>query len=155
MIIAVTGPRPYKIGCQVIPSPVYNNIYKGIHNILSEKKPDKFLSGFAMGVDLWAAQIAFKLNIPVKAVIPFPDQDKMYEEKYKKIYAKFLAKSESHIISESYYPAVYQDRNEYMVDECDLLIAVFHDSLIKSGTRNCIAYAKAQKKEIIIVNPFL
>lgn len=44
-----------------------------------------------------------------------------------------------------------QIRNEYMIDNCDLLIAVWDGS--KGGTCNCIKYAEKLGKKIIIIDP--
>jgi hypothetical protein len=41
-----------------------------------------------------------------------------------------------------------------MVDNSDLLISVYHDAIGKSGTLNCIDYAKLKNKQIININPF-
>lgn len=154
MIISISGPRPYKIGCQKIPGPVYNNICNKLKQNFLELKPEKVISGFAMGVDLWAASIAFNLKIPVFAAIPFKDQSASFDDDYKKLYDKLLSKCESIVLSPSYYNSVYQDRNIYMVDNSDLLISVYHDAIGKSGTLNCIEYAKSKNKQIININPF-
>lgn len=50
-----------------------------------------------------------------------------------------------------YAPAKMQIRNEYMVENCDLLIAVWDKS--DGGTANCVKYAKSQRKNIIYINP--
>jgi len=47
-----------------------------------------------------------------------------------------------------------QKRNEWMVDNCDLLIAVWNEDK-SGGTYNCIQYAKSVNKEVIYVNPTL
>jgi uncharacterized phage-like protein YoqJ len=44
-----------------------------------------------------------------------------------------------------------QKRNEYMVDKCDKLLAVWNGTT--GGTHNCIKYAKSKGKEIILLNP--
>lgn len=44
-----------------------------------------------------------------------------------------------------------QKRNEWMVDNCDILIAVWDKS--PGGTKNCVDYAESKKKQIIYINP--
>ena len=46
-----------------------------------------------------------------------------------------------------YTPSCMQQRNEYMVNHSDKVIAVWNGS--SGGTKNCIDYAKNRKKEII------
>ena len=45
-----------------------------------------------------------------------------------------------------------QKRNEYMVDNCDLLIACW-SGVKKGGTYNCVKYAIKNNKRIIVINP--
>lgn len=44
-----------------------------------------------------------------------------------------------HVISKEYTPAVYQRRNEFMVDHSSMLIAVFNGEA--GGTKNTVQYA--------------
>jgi len=44
-----------------------------------------------------------------------------------------------------------QKRNEYMVDNADIVIAVWDGT--KGGTCNCVRYAKKLGKDIVIINP--
>lgn len=54
----------------------------------------------------------------------------------------------------SYHPAKMQKRNEYMVDHTDVLIALWDKDIVnKSGTYNCIKYARKIGKPIIIIDP--
>lgn len=50
-----------------------------------------------------------------------------------------------------YNPYKLQIRNEYMVDNADVVIAVWDGS--KGGTCNCVNYAKKIGKNIIQINP--
>ena len=56
------------------------------------------------------------------------------------------------VSNREYKPFLMQIRNEYMVDLSDKIIAVW-DGSYKSGTVNCIKYAEAQNKKVIIINP--
>lgn len=153
MILSLTGHRPHKLGGYNLPNPTYNYVCKKIESIILEQKPDKIISGFALGADQWFASIGLKLNIPIIAAVPFLGQESVWTEKQKQIYFKLLSKVEKTVVvSEGSYSAQkLQIRNEYMVDNCDKLIAVFDGS--NSGTLNCINYAKSQNKEIIYINP--
>ena len=50
-----------------------------------------------------------------------------------------------------YHPAKMDLRNRYMVDNSDLVIAVWNGT--KGGTCNCVKYAKKKDKSIIFINP--
>lgn len=154
MIVSFTGPRHFKIGCETIPNDTYKHICSSIKNLLIELAPEKIISGFAQGVDLWAASIALSLDIPVVAAIAFDEQSKSFEPLYKKQFDKLLEFSTEVYIDKYYHEGVFQDRNEYMVDNSDKLIAVYNPTLGSGGTLNCINYAKQQNKEIIYIDPF-
>ena len=63
---------------------------------------------------------------------------------------KHLEKQSKSIIyvSNEYYDRVYQLRDKYMVDNCDVLLAVW-DGIEQGGTWQTIKYAREQGKEII------
>jgi len=153
MIIACTGHRPPKLGGYELPNAIYNEICQKTEKILLELKPDKCISGMALGYDSYFANICIKLNIPLVAAIPFEGQEKMWPEKSKKIYQSLLQKaSEKIIVCEGGYSAYkMQIRNEYLVNNSDILLACFNGS--SGGTKNCVEYARKMKKEIIIIDP--
>lgn len=153
MIVAFTGHRPDKLGGYKLPNPTYIKVCKEIDKTLKELKPEKIITGMALGVDQWAANIAHKLNIPYLAAIPFENQECKWPEDSQRIF-RILRKlaSEEVIVSEGAYAAhKMQVRNEWMVDHCDVLIAIWDGS--KGGTGNCVEYAKSVNKKIIYINP--
>ncbi len=153
MIIAFTGHRPNKLGGYNLPNPTYIHVCQQIDKHLREFKPEKIISGMALGVDQWAANIAIKLKIPFIAAVPFEGQEKKWPDSSQIIYQKLLSKAHDIVYtSESGYSShKMQIRNMWMVDQCDLLIGI-HDGT-SGGTANCIAYAKTVGKEILIINP--
>lgn len=155
MIVSFTGHRPDKIGGYKLPNPTYIHICQQLEKTLKELKPTKAISGYALGIDQWAANVCFNLGIPVITAVPFIGQEKMWAEESQKIYQKLLAKaSEVVIVSEGgYSPIKMQIRNEWMTDRCDKLIAVWDGS--NGGTGNCVSYARSINKPIIIIDPTL
>lgn len=153
-IIAFTGHRSNKLGGYELPNPIYNHVCQQIESKLIELKPDKIISGMALGVDQWAANIAIKLKIQFIAAIPFIGQEKAWPIKSQKIYHSLLNKScEQVIVCPGGYSAPkMQIRNEFMVNKSDILIAVFDQNSTSGGTFNCIQYAKSINKKIIYIN---
>ena len=49
--------------------------------------------------------------------------------------------AEVHVISETYHDSVYRDRNRFMVDRSQLVIAVY-DGRAGGGTARTLAYAR-------------
>lgn len=153
MIVAFTGHRPDKLGGYDIPNPTYIKVYHQINDALLDLKPEKVITGMALGVDQWAAVCAYRLKIPFLAAIPFEGQENAWPEESQKIF-RLLRKlaAEEVIVSEGgYSPAKMQVRNEWMVDHCDKLIAVWDGT--DGGTANCVKYAKSISKDIYYINP--
>lgn len=154
MIIAFTGHRPDKLGGYNTPNPIYNYITKELKKTLNELKPDKAISGMALGWDQWAAQICIDLSIPFIAAVPFVGQEKIWPQSSKDVYNRLLKQAiETAIVSEGGYSASkMMIRNEWMVDRCDKLIACYNGDK-SGGTYNCIQYALSKGKEIITIDP--
>jgi uncharacterized phage-like protein YoqJ len=157
MIVAFTGHRPNKLGGYNLPNPTYIKVCLEIDKHLRELKPEKVISGMALGVDQWAANIAIKLQIPLLAAVPFEGQEKKWPEHSRIIYQKLLAKASEmvYVCSPGYSNSKMQERNKWMVDQCDILIAVWDGTA--GGTGNCVKYAQSVKKtdEIIFIDPRL
>jgi len=153
VIVSFTGHRPAKIGGYSIPNPTYNYVMDGLRNILKELKPEKALSGMAIGVDTMAAEVCIELGIKFEAVVPFVGQEKYWPAEAQERYLKLLslANSTKVVSPGGYAPWKMQVRNEYLVDHCDKLIAVWDDS--SGGTKNCVDYAISKKKHIIRIDP--
>lgn len=158
MIVAFCGHRPDKLPNKEtgykLPNPTYNKICQELAAVLKNLNPDKAISGMALGVDQWAAFVCVKLGIPFVAAVPFLEQERMWPEESKRIYNRLLDKAkEVIIVSEGgYAPAKMQIRNEFMVNACDTLIAVYNGDKT-GGTANCVAYAEKMKKPIHRIIP--
>jgi uncharacterized phage-like protein YoqJ len=156
MKIAITGHRPHKLGNDYdLTSPLINNIkLEIIHNL--ERYPLDSLtliSGMALGIDTLFALIAIELELNLIAAIPFKGQESKWPfgSRLKYNYILSYEKCEKIIVSGGgYHPSKMQKRNEWMVDNCDVLIAVWDGTA--GGTANCVEYAK-DKKQIIRINP--
>lgn len=149
MIISFTGHRT--IGESKIPNPEYKRVCQETERLLKEINPSLCLSGMAIGYDQYAANICRILKIPYEAIIPFKNQEKLWSEEDKKRY-NFLLKyaKEEKVLYESYAGNwQYQKRNEYLVHNCDVLIAAFNGK--PSGTKNCIDYANKIGRKVIII----
>lgn len=169
MKIAITGHRPNKLGndydlssilMQRINMAILSTLINECELDLSgEGEEVKFpnltlITGMALGIDTLFANIAIANKIPFIAAIPFHGQQLVWPQKSIQIYADIIANPlcTVKVISPGGYSAKkMQIRNEWMVDNCDLLIAVWDES--PGGTANCVKYAKSKNKKIIYINP--
>lgn len=104
-----------------------------------------FISGMAMGIDIWAAQIILKLRddgYPVKLICacPYRGFENNWTPSWQKQYRDILETADYvKYICKDYNFSCFQIRNEWMVNHSARVIAVFNGK--KSGTKNTIDYA--------------
>lgn len=115
-----------------------------------------FISGFALGIDLMAAQLvqSLKCNLPgisLTVAIPFAGQAERYNIYDKRVYGRLLELADKVIVlSDCYYPRCFLDRDEFMVENASYLIA-YYDGREKGGTYYTIKKARARGIPIINV----
>lgn len=154
-IIAFSGHRPDKLGGYRLPNPTYIHICQEIEKTLTELRPYMVITGMALGVDQWAANVARKMKIPYIAAIPFEGQECKWPKRSQRTYRALrkLAMGETIVCPGDYSAEKMQLRNQWMVDNADALIAIWDGS--RGGTKNCIEYAKSQNKQIYYIDPRL
>lgn len=116
-----------------------------------------FISGFALGIDLMAAQLvqSLKCDLPgisLTAAIPFEGQAERYNIYDKRVYRRLLELADKVIVlSDYYYPRCFLDRDEFMVENASYLIA-YYDGREKGGTYYTVK--KARERGIPIINVY-
>lgn len=115
-----------------------------------------FISGFALGIDLMAAQLVQSLKcnllgISLTAAIPFEGQAERYNIYDKRVYRRLLELADKVIVlSDCYYPRCFLDRDEFMVENASYLIA-YYDGREKGGTYYTVKKARARGIPLINV----
>ena len=116
-----------------------------------------FITGMAIGVDTYACRIVLKIkkeqpHLRLEAAIPFPSQPLKWTESQKAEYAELLEMVDKKIIiGQEPTTENFNKRNEYMVDNSKLLIAV--NSNKNGGTQRTLQYAKSLKRDIVVIEP--
>lgn len=153
MILAITGHRPPKIGGYDPTAPLRVAVRAAIRKHLLEFKPEKGISGMALGVDQDFAEECHALDIPFVAAVPFKGQEGAWPEAARAHYDYLLGLAETVVVVRGGGFAAWkmQERNKWMVDRCSHLLAVWDGS--SGGTANCVEYAKSQSKPITRINP--
>lgn len=144
MILAITGHRPNKLGGYTQPNPVSNAVMLKLADSLKILKPELVLSGMALGVDQWAAQLCSEMGIPFDAVIAFEGYDAKWPMQSQLWYHELLKRARR-VINLSpgpYRPSLLHYRNHWLVDNSHALLAVW-DGLPGSGTAACVEYAQS------------
>ena len=139
MIVAGTGHRPEKLGGH--DGAIFMRLVTLARDRLREMWPEKVISGMALGWDQALATAALDLHIPLIAAVPFDGFGQKWPVASQYRCASMLAvATEVHTVSEIACTAALQQRNEWMVDRADLMLALWDGSW--GGTFNCLRYAE-------------
>ena len=117
----------------------------------SPKERRTFICGNAIGVDTWAAELVLKKKrahpqIFLEIALPFAEHNanepacQRVQQKADLVHVVGRAKNRR---------SAFFERNRYMVDHSDLLIAVYCKSHARGGTLATMEYAKKQGIEVI------
>lgn len=162
MTVCFTGHRPqhFSFGfdeghpdCVFLKKTLQDEILRQIN-----EGADTFICGMAQGTDIWAAEAVLKFkddfpHIRLIAAIPCPDQTKRWVKSSVLRYKTILEKCDEKItISPFYHAGCMHQRNRYMVDNSDVLIAVY-DNSESGGTAFTVNYAKKLGKTIVNIIP--
>ena len=116
-----------------------------------------FISGCAMGVDIWAGQIVLRKKadhpgIHLIAATPWPGFSSRWNDDWRQQYTDLLRDADLVInVCTHYHNGVFQQRNEWMVDHSNRVIAYYNGA--PGGTKNTIGYALSNGVEVVTNNP--
>lgn len=157
-----TGHRPKSLpfgndegapGCERLKELLRENIERQI----TENGITHFISGMAMGVDIYAAEIVLQLkekypHITLECAIPCETQANRWNDSWRNRYFDIIYRADAaKTLQTRYTYDCLMKRNKYMVDNSDVVIAVWNGE--KSGTGNTVRYAESCGKSIIIIDP--
>ena len=141
MILAGTGHRPNKL-IGGYSEEAHQFLVYFIETLLITLPITSVLSGMALGFDQALAQAAINRGIPLTAVVPFKGMWTRWPPPSVSRFNSIMDKADKVVvISETNTVAAFQLRNQYMVDHCDTLVALWDGT--PGGTANCVRYAQA------------
>lgn len=153
MIVAATGHRPDKLGGYS--SEIEDRLFRGacryIDTLEMRGSPvTEGISGVALGWDMAWALAIIESGIPLTAAVPFLGQEKKWHPIQQNRYREILSRaSRVHVVCHGGYANwKFQKRNEWMVDNCNIVVALWNGS--PGGTANCVKYA--EKLGVIVDN---
>ena len=113
-----------------------------------------FITGMAMGVDIWAGEIVTRLResdprLHLIAAVPWPGFSARWNAEWKNRYESLLKKADLiKYISKKYDPSIFTKRNLWMVDHCSRVIAYYNGE--DGGTKDMILYAQEKGIETVV-----
>ena len=159
---AFTGHRPQSLPfgfnesderCVALKKTIRDEIIK----LIEEEGVTHFISGMAIGVDMYAAEIVLGLKasypgITLESAIPCESQAAKWTEALRDRYFDIASKCDKETLIQRHYTAdCMHKRNRYMVDQADFVIAVWDGR--PSGTGKTVQYAQNQGKSIRAISP--
>ena len=117
-----------------------------------------FISGMALGVDLWAAQIVLALReknslLKLYCALPCEGQEKKWPADKQRLYHSILKQADNtYWVGKDYTADCMRKRNYYMVDHSSILLAVYNGAY-RSGTGMTVRYAENRQRSIILIHP--
>jgi hypothetical protein len=123
--------------------------------LCSIQMPVLAIVGMAAGFDMLAARVCENLLIPFGAAIPFESgrRKPKAEVEYQRLISRAVwvhncSPDISRYATADTYRHTFQKRNEWMVDNCDVLVA-WWNGIQSSGTWNCVEYAQKVGRPIV------
>ena len=148
-----TGHRPEKLLCSK--EQITTDLTTAIDNAISDGYRT-FISGMAMGVDIWAAQIVLEKKTVLPGLhlicaLPFPGFGDRWSSQWSDAYREIIAQADLvKNISPAFSYASFQRRNKWMVDHSVRVIAVYNGC--SGGTRNTMIYAQQNNVPCILIS---
>ena len=161
-ICCFTGHRPQKLPFGANENDprclrLKNRLRHEIERQIMKNSVAHFITGMAIGTDMYAAELVLELKkqypqITLEAAIPCRSQACKWSEPLRIRYRDILSLCDKQTLLQDAYTAdCMQNRNRYMVDCSDIIIAVWDGK--PSGTGKTVRYAEECGKNIIILNP--
>ena len=149
MIIAGTGHQPDKLGGYDF----YNE--KGLSRLtdlavaaIKRYKPEKIISGMALGWDTGLALGAIRASVPLIAAVSFKGQELKWTPEQQKTYRFVLEKAQEVVVvnKNPHAPLAMQHKIEFLVEWCDMVLALWNGS--HGDAYNILKYAHTRKRPV-------
>ena len=148
-----TGHRPEKLKrpVQEITADMEREVVKAVSAGVTV-----FNTGMAKGTDIVAGEVVLRLRdkgypICLVCAIPYQGFEKSWSKEWKQRYHSIIDRADDiHYICPQYFRGCFQQRNRWLVDHSELVIAVYNGS--PGGTRNTIDYAKRKGIDVVRID---
>ena len=167
-ICCFTGYRPHRFSFSpdgLRPQQVRDALAEQIRALYAEGVRT-FISGMSTGVDLWAAAAVVELaaehpDVRLLAAVPFEGQESRWPLADRREYQRILAACHQVEVlydrpaTQEQASACYRNRNRWMVDRADTVLAVCPVDVADSrtGTASTVRYARQKQRRILYIHP--
>lgn len=139
-VVAITGHRPGSLNVEQ-----RQYMQEGLEfiadGLVNYYGAEKFLTGLALGADTIWAELALRHSVEYAAYIPFESQEERWSQSDKKRYRELRSSASSEkVFGQHFSNRLYHTRNDALIRDSDLLVAVWRPSVQKGG-----AFSTVQK----------
>ena len=130
---------------------------KEIIRQIEENGVTHFITGMALGIDMFAAEEVIELkktypDITLEAAIPCETQCSRWSEGLRERYFAILEHCDSKMVLFPHYTRFcMQKRDEYMVNNSQSVIALYIEGT-PGGTKYTVEYAKKKGKDVVFID---
>lgn len=111
------------------------------------------ISGMALGADLWWARAVLDVGMDLWAYIPFEGQADRWSRSDRERYQELRGRAAKEaVLGEGYNAKWFHARNDAMLRDADMVIAVLDPCRKTGGTVTTVAKAQVYGKHIIVVD---
>lgn len=151
-VIACTGHRPPTLATVRLPAyskALDDALLQLAKDSLRLLQPKMVIAGGALGWDTAAALASLSLGIPLRLALPCHNQERKWppssQERYRAILNK-VPEGNVYYAYEGDYPGAWcmTARDKYMVDNCEILLALYNQEVAHSGTGKTVQYAQGK-----------
>lgn len=134
-----------------------DKLQKAVMDLIEKDGVTHFISGMALGVDMYAAEIILSQKetypqITLECALPCITQTVKWASDQQKRYDEIIERADkATMLQTEYTPDCMNKRNQYMVDHSEFVIAVWNGK--PGGTGNTIRYAGQKEKTVIQIDP--
>ena len=146
-----TGHRPKYLPCKYDEKHIWAmKVKENLKKWIVDNDPEYIISGMAIGWDTWVAEAALLLEVYLSAYTPFPEQGSKWPAAAKKRYDSILDRASAVLrVSKEYHKDCFFKRDKAMVDNSDIVLALWNPKIKSGGTYWTVKYAESQNKKII------
>jgi len=111
------------------------------------------ISGASMGADTWFARSTVHAGLDLWAYVPFLAQPIRWPAPDQKVWRTLLDRAaRTLVLGDGYDVRLLHARNDYMLRDADLMIAVLDPAKTTGGTVSAVKKARAAGQALVVVN---
>jgi len=151
--VMVTGHRPKSFGAGDELWSV-RELHRTLKRLQRFHGVEEAISGMALGADTWWADSALSLGIPLAAYIPFEAQPDAWGRDDREKWRSLREQAHREVVLGDHYDVrLLHARNDAMLRDADLCVALWRKSATSGGTFSAVKKAQAMGKPLIILDP--